>query len=76
MPRFLFLDAISVAKTENQEAFVNKLRQLVERYPESEQASMSKDMLAMMNEGLESHNSNDTTSLIERRSDSIAALRC
>lgn len=71
MPRFLFLDAISVAKTENQEAFVNKLRQLVERYPESEQASMSKDMLAMMNEGLESHNSNDTTSLIERRSDSM-----
>ncbi len=54
MPRFLFLNAVSVAKTDGQEAFVTALRDMVARYPESEVGAMAKDMLAMMNVGMES----------------------
>lgn len=68
MPRFLFLNAIAVAKTENQEAFVEALRDMVRRYPESESGAMAKDMLAMMNEGLESQRGDNST-LLDRRSE-------
>lgn len=66
MPRFLFLNAIAVARTENQVAFVEALRDMVHRYPESETGAMAKDMLAMMNEGLESQKG-DNGSLLDRR---------
>lgn len=69
MPRFLFLNAIAVAKTESQENFVEALRDMVRRYPESETGAMAKDMLAMMNEGLESQKG-DNSSLLDRRSES------
>lgn len=68
MPRFLFLNAISIAKTENQPAFVEALRDMVRRYPDSENGAMAKDMLAMMNEGLESQ-TGDNGSLLDRRGD-------
>lgn len=51
MPRFLFLQAVSVARTEGQTAFVERLQELVERYPDHELSAMSKSMLAMMGEG-------------------------
>ena len=54
MPRFLFLNAIAVAKTEGQPAFVVELQDMVSRYPESELAAMAKDMLALMGQGAES----------------------
>ncbi len=54
MPRFLFLNAVSIAKTNGQDAFVEALRDMVSRYPESETGAMAKDMLAMMNQGMES----------------------
>ena len=54
MPRFLFLNAIAVAKTDGQTAFITQLQDMVARYPESELASMAKDMLALMGQGAES----------------------
>ena len=54
MPRFLFLNAIAVAKTDGQDAFVLQLQDMVARYPDSELASMAKDMLALMGQGAES----------------------
>ncbi len=54
MPRFLFLNAIAVAKTDGQDAFVIQLQDMVTRYPDSELASMAKDMLALMGQGAES----------------------
>ena len=76
MPRFLFLNAIAVAKTEGQPAFIVQLQEMVARYPESELAAMAKDMLALMGQGAESQQG-DLTSLKERRAqqstDSVAA---
>lgn len=36
MPRFLFLNAVAVARTDGQQAFVGELQDMVSRYPESE----------------------------------------
>lgn len=76
MPRFLFLNAIAVAKTDGQPAFVVQLQEMVARYPESELAAMAKDMLALMGQGAESQQG-EVASLKERRAqqstDSVAA---
>lgn len=67
MPRFLFLNAIAVAKTDGQDAFIEQLRDMVVRYPESELSAMAKNMLAMMGQGMESQTTGDMASLQDRR---------
>ena len=67
MPRFLFLNSVAVARTEGQEPFIESLRDLAARYPDSEMGSMAKDMLAKMNAGLESQKGGDNSSLMELR---------
>ena len=67
MPRFLFLNAISVAKTDGQEAFIGELRDMVTRYPDNELAAMAKDMLALMGQGAESQTGGEVASLQSRR---------
>ena len=67
MPRFCFLNAVSVARTEGQDAFVRELQQLVEAYGNTELGAMAKDMLAMMGQGMESKKGGATTSLADKR---------
>ena len=67
MPRFLFLNAVAVARTEGQEAFITELRSIVDKYGETELGAMSKDMLAMMGQGMESQKGGATGSLAEAR---------
>lgn len=68
MPKFLFLNAVAIGKTESQENFVEALQQMVERYPESETGAVAKEMLAMMNQGMESkQGEGGTASLLEKR---------
>ena len=67
MPRFLFLNAVSVARTEGQAAFRAELQQLVELYGSTELGAMSKDMLAMMGQGMESQKGGSTGSLADKR---------
>ena len=67
MPRFLFLNAVSVARTEGQEAFADALRDMVSKYPESELGAMAKDMLAMMGQGMESQKGGSTGNLATLR---------
>ena len=67
MPRFLFLNAVAVARTDGQAAFVNELRDMVARYPENELSAMAKDMLAMMGQGMESQKGAMTSELNEMR---------
>ena len=66
MPRFLFLNAIAVAKTEGQEAFTQELQDMVTRYPDNKLTAMAKDMIALMGQGAESQASIGT-SLQDRR---------
>lgn len=76
MPRFLFLNAISVAKTDGQDAFISELRDMVTRYPDNELAAMAKDMLALMGQGAESQTGGEIASLQSRREaeQNIAAM--
>ena len=67
MPRFLFLNAVSVARTEGQDAFVAELQELVSRYGDTEMGAMAKDMLAMMGQGMESQKGGTTGNLAELR---------
>lgn len=73
MPRFLFLNAVAVAKTDGQDAFVAELQDLVARYPDSELGSMAKDFLALMNQGLESQKGGTTSSLADKRTEDMEA---
>lgn len=67
MPRFLFLNAVSVARTEGQEPFITELQQIVADYGDTELGAMSKDMLAMMGQGMESQKGGATGSLADMR---------
>lgn len=66
MPRFLFLNAIAVAKTEGQKVFTQELQDMITRYPDNELTAMAKDMIALMGQGAESQASIGT-SLQDRR---------
>lgn len=67
MPRFRFLHAIAVARTEGQEAFIKELQELVGKHPETEVGAMAKDMLAMLGQGMESQTGGATSSLADAR---------
>lgn len=66
-PRFVFLNAVAVARTEGQQAFVSELQDMVARYPSNELGAMAKDMLAMMGQGMESKKGDMTSKLDEMR---------
>ena len=67
LPKFLFLNALSVGKTEKQEVFEKSLIALVEKYPTSEVSSMSKDILALLKQGNENKTGTSQGSLLSRR---------
>ena len=69
MPRFLFLNAVGVARTEGQKPFARCLRELVDRYPEHELSAMAKSMLAMMGEGQEAQQGGSPASLEDARTE-------
>jgi tetratricopeptide (TPR) repeat protein len=51
MPRFMLLNAVAVAKTDGQQAFVYELQDIVERYSNHEMGAMAKNMLALLGQG-------------------------
>ena len=67
MPRFLFLNAVSVARTEGQQPFIAELQHLVDNYGSTEMGAMAKNMLAMMGQGMESQQGGGTSNLAELR---------
>ena len=69
MNRLPYRNAVAVAKTNGQDAFIAELRDLVERYPDSELGTMAKDFLALMNQGAESQKGGTTSSLADKRTE-------
>ncbi|MCQ2311952.1 MAG: tetratricopeptide repeat protein [Paludibacteraceae bacterium] len=74
IPRFLFLNAVAVARSEGQQAFVAELETMVERYPSSELSAKAKDMLAMMNQGMEAKRGGALSSLENKREQSTISV--
>ncbi len=70
-PKFLFLNALSIGKTDNSDVFEKELSKLVENYPESDVSAMSKDILALMMQGKESKTGTSHGTLLTKRNDEI-----
>ena len=51
VPKFEFLQSLSIGKTADSGQFEKSLSKLVESYPESDVSAMSKDILALMKQG-------------------------
>ncbi len=69
MPKFAFLNAMSVGKTQSPEVFKTTLEELVTAYPQSDVTAMAKDILALMDQGLEAQKSSSHGTLLTRRED-------
>ena len=67
MPKFLFLNALSIGKKESQEKFKLALDSLVVSYPTSEVSAMAKDIIALMKQGKVSKNGTSSGTLLTRR---------
>lgn len=66
-PKFLFLNALSIGKTDKPAIFEEALSKLVEDYPESDVSTMSKDILALMKQGKESKTGTSHGTLLTKR---------
>jgi hypothetical protein len=67
MPKFTFLNALSIAKTSTQDNLAVALTDLIEKYPNSDVTPMSRDILALIKQGKENSNVVDTVTLASRR---------
>lgn len=67
MPKFTFLRALSIGKTASATNFQEALNKLVELYPTSDVASMSKDILALMAQGQQAQKGGSHGSLLSLR---------
>ena len=70
MPKFLFLNALSIGKNETAALFRTALNDLVSTYPESDVSAMAKDILALVKQGQEVQTGKSGGSLIARREES------
>jgi Uncharacterized protein involved in chromosome partitioning len=67
VPKFLFINALSIGKTEVSDAFENSLNDIVTLYPESDVSAMSKDILALMRQGREAQIGTSSGTLLAMR---------
>lgn len=70
MPKFLFLNALSIGKKETPGLFKNALDSLVTNYPESDVSAMAKDILALIKQGQEAKTGTSSGSLLSHREES------
>ena len=73
MPKFLFLNALSIGKKETPQLFKVALDSLVANYPQSDVSAMAKDILALIKQGMESKTGTSSGSLLSRRDESTKA---
>lgn len=67
MPKFMFLSAVSTGKEDGNETFKSNLQRLVEKYPNSEISTISKNIVALMEQGKEVQSSFSVTEIQEQR---------
>lgn len=67
MPKFLFIKALSVAKSGSQQEFEAELTSLLEAHPQSDVSAMCKDMLALIRQGRESQQGSSHGTILARR---------
>lgn len=73
LPKFLFLKALSIGKTQDQQEFEIALNELVELFPQSEVTPMAKDIIALMLQGKEAKQGTAGTLMARREVDELQA---
>lgn len=67
MPKFMFVNALSEAKTGRKEQFKADLDTLIKQYPQSDVSAMAKDILALMKQGNEVQSGSSHGSMLSKR---------
>ena len=67
MPKFLFLNALSIGKKDTPENFKTALDSLVANYPQSDVSAMAKDILALIKQGKEAKTGTTSGTLLAKR---------
>lgn len=73
MPKFLFLEALTIGKTDTPDKFEASLNDLVASYPQSDVSSMAKDIAALLRQGREAQLGTSHGTLLTRRADELKA---
>ena len=73
MPKFMFLSAVSTGKEDGNETFKANLQRLVEKYPNNEISTISKNIVALMEQGKEVQSSFSVTEIQEQREQVIVS---
>ena len=71
IPKFMFLEALTIGKTDSPENFEEALNNLVETYPQSDVSAMAKDIAALIRQGREAQTGTSHGTLITRRGDEL-----
>jgi len=71
LPKFLFIKALSIGKTEKKEVFETELEKLINQFPGSDVSSMSKDILALLKQGMENKMGTTQGTLLVKREEAI-----
>ena len=67
MPKFLFVKALSTARSVPRDEFKAELKNIIEQYPTSDVVSLSKNMVALMEQGMNPEANGSPNSLMARR---------
>lgn len=73
MPKFLFLRALSIGKTQQPDKFEIALTELLDACPTSDVSSISKDMLALIKQGREAQQGTTHGTILARREVQVKA---
>ena len=71
MPKFMFLEALTIGKNDTPDNFEKALNELVEAYPQSDVSAMAKDIAALIRQGREAQTGTSHGTLLTRRSDEL-----
>ncbi len=67
MPKFAFLAALSIGKTQKETDFAGALQDIVATYPQADVTSMCRDLLALMNQGEKAQQGKNSNTLEQLR---------
>lgn len=73
LPKFAFLNALSIGKTLDKDTFYTALTQLVETYPQSDVTPMSKDIIALIKQGRENQKGSTHGTMLAKRDEETTA---
>lgn len=69
LPKFAFLKALAIGKTQDKESFSNELQNIVNTWPKADVTPTCKDILALMKQGLEAQKGSTHSTILDKRNE-------